>query len=236
MFWNWYAKPAQDSIDQRMAQLAMVHADIDRGMATARRLPEFRRQVADLEAQLDRLRPVLPDEKDVADLLRRIQGMATQSNLTIRGFAPQAVATKQMYAEWPIGLQLDGTYHNLGNFLDRVSKFPRIINVTSIHIKAKDNATANDTITADCTATTLRADRAGEEARDAGRTRARRPEDGVVERAMLLTPRLLSLAFAVVFVFASPPSRWRAGAAAQAQVAPPKVRRADGTGRACTNR
>ncbi len=155
VFWNWYAKPAQDSIDQRRAELAMIRADIDRGMATARRLPEFRRQVADLEAQLDRLRPVLPNEKDVADLLRRIQGMATQSNLTIRGFAPQAVATKSMYAEWPIGLQVEGTYHNLGNFLERVSKFPRIINVSSIHIKAKVSATSSDTITADCTATTF---------------------------------------------------------------------------------
>ena len=155
VFWNWYAKPAQDSIDQRQAELAMIRADIDRGMATARRLPEFRQQVADLEAQLDRLRPVLPDEKDVADLLRRIQGMATQSNLTIRGFAPQAVATKTMYAEWPIGLQVEGTYHNLGNFLERVSKFPRIINVSSIHIKARDSATSSNTITADCTATTF---------------------------------------------------------------------------------
>ena len=155
VFWNWYAKPAQDSIDQRAAQLAAIRSDIDRGLATARRLPEFRRQVATLEAQLDRLRPVLPDEKDVADLLRRIQGMATQSDLTIRGFAPQAVATRQMYAEWPIGLQLDGTYHNLGDFLERVSKFPRIINVTSIHIKSKDNATSGYTISADCTATTF---------------------------------------------------------------------------------
>jgi type IV pilus assembly protein PilO len=155
VFWNWYAKPAQDSIDLRQAELTMTRSDIDRGMATARRLPEFRRQVVDLEAQLDRLRPVLPDEKDVADLLRRIQGMATQSNLTIRGFAPQAVATKQMYAEWPIGLQVEGTYHNLGSFLERVSKFPRIINVSSIHIKAKDTASSSDTITADCTATTF---------------------------------------------------------------------------------
>lgn len=155
VFWNWYAKPVQDTIDQRQAQLATIRAAIDRGLATARSLPEFRREVAALEAQLDRLRPVLPDEKDVGDLLRRIQGMATQSDLTIRGFAPQAVATKQMYAEWPIGLQLDGTYHNLGSFLERVSKFPRIINVTSIHIKAKNGANAGDTITADCTATTF---------------------------------------------------------------------------------
>ena len=71
-------------------------------------------QVTMLEAQLDRLRPVLPEEKDVADLLRRVQAMATQSSLTIRGFAPQPVATRQMHAEWPIGLQLEGTYHDLG--------------------------------------------------------------------------------------------------------------------------
>lgn len=155
VFWNFYVKPAQESLTQREAQLATVRADIQRGLATARRLPEFRRQVTELEAQLDRLRPVLPSEKDVADLLRRIQGMATQSNLTIRGFAPQAVATRQMYAEWPIGLQIEGTYHNLGNFLERVSKFPRIINVTGIHIKAKDNGGPGDSITAECTATTF---------------------------------------------------------------------------------
>ena len=155
VFWNFYAKPVQDSITAREAQLATVQADIQRGLQTARRLPEFRRQVTELEAQLERLRPVLPSEKDVADLLRRIQGMATQSNLAIRGFTPQAVATKSMYAEWPIGLQLDGTYHNLGGFLDRVSKFPRIINVTGIHIKAKADGSPADSITAECTATTF---------------------------------------------------------------------------------
>ena len=155
VFWNFYVKPAQDSLAQRQAQLQTIRADIQRGLATARRLPEFRQQVADLEAQLERLRPVLPSEKDVADLLRRIQGMATQSNLAIRGFAPQAVATRQMYAEWPIGLQIEGTYHNLGNFLERVSKFPRIINVSGIEIKAKERSADGSTISAKCTATTF---------------------------------------------------------------------------------
>jgi type IV pilus assembly protein PilO len=155
VFWNFYAKPTQASINARQAQLRTIRVDITRGRATARRLPEFRRQVEDLKAQLDRLRPVLPEEKDVADLLRRIQGMATQSNLQIRGFAPQPVATRQMYAEWPIGLELDGTYNNLGSFLERISRFPRIINVSAIHIKAKDDAGSAQTIEASCTATTF---------------------------------------------------------------------------------
>jgi Tfp pilus assembly protein PilO len=59
-----------------------------------------------------------------------------------------------MYAEWPIGLELDGTYNNLGSFLERISKFPRIINVSAIHIKAK-NDNSSQTIEASCTATTF---------------------------------------------------------------------------------
>ena len=155
VFWNFYAKPAEERLTGRRAELAAIRAEIDKGLATARRLPEFRQQVAELELQLDRLRAVLPEEKDVADLLRRIQGMATQSNLTIRGFTPQAVATRQLHAEWPIGLELEGTYHDLGDFLERVSKFPRIINVNGIDIRARAQQNPRATVTAECTATTF---------------------------------------------------------------------------------
>lgn len=154
-FWNFYARDAQASIDQRRGQLAKLRQEIDRGLTTARRLPEFRREVASLEAQLERLRAVLPEEQDVADLLRRVQGMATQSNLAILGFSPHAVSKKQLHAEWPIGLKLSGTYHDLGAFLERVSKFPRIINVGDIKIEARTAQNDGTTITAECTATTF---------------------------------------------------------------------------------
>ena len=154
-FWNFYARDAQASIDQRRGQLAKLRQEIDRGLTTAKRLPEFRREVSSLESQLDRLRAVLPEEQDVADLLRRVQGMATQSNLAILGFTPHAVTKKQLHAEWPIGLKLEGNYHDLGSFLERVSKFPRIINVGDIKINARTNQSDGSTVTAECTATTF---------------------------------------------------------------------------------
>jgi type IV pilus assembly protein PilO len=155
VFWNFYAVPARTAIDGRKQELAQIRAEVDKGLATARRLPQFREDVAKLQTDLERLRAVLPEEKDVADLLRRIQGMATQSNLAIRGFTPRPVATKQLHAEWPIGLQLEGSYHDLGGFLERVSKFPRIINVNGIKVKARDQQAGPGTITAECTATTF---------------------------------------------------------------------------------
>jgi type IV pilus assembly protein PilO len=126
-------------------------AEID-GTKTARRLPEFRKEVADPRPAAG-LRTQLPEEQDVADLLRRVQAMATESNLTIRGFTPQPVTRKDLHAEWPIGLQVEGTYHDLGAFLERVSRFPRIINVGNIQVATQENQTARSTITATATAT-----------------------------------------------------------------------------------
>lgn len=84
----------------------------------------------------------------MADLLRRVQAMATESNLTIRGFTPQPVTRKDLHAEWPIGIQVEGTYHDLGAFLERVSRFPRIINVGNIQVATRDDQAAGSTITA----------------------------------------------------------------------------------------
>jgi type IV pilus assembly protein PilO len=145
----------QERLTAQRAELSTVRARIDKGLATARQLPEFRREVADLQARLDSLRPILPEEKDAADLLRRVHTLAVQSNLVIRGFRPQAITTKAMHAEWPISLELEGTYHNLGVFLDRVSKFPRIINVSGLDIKSKTTPAPNATIDINCTATTF---------------------------------------------------------------------------------
>lgn len=154
-FWNFYAKTAREAIQAQQSQLATLQAEIRRGQAAERRLPEFRKELASLEAQMVRLRAVLPEERDVADLLRRVQGMATQSSLTILGFTPKAVSRKEIYVEWPIGLKLEGTYHDLGAFLERVSKLPRIINVTDLKIKAIDKPVDGATITAEAVATTF---------------------------------------------------------------------------------
>ena len=154
-FYYFMEMPTQEQLAAREQELGTVRTRINKGLATARQLPEFRKEVAELQARLESLKPILPEEKDAADLLRRVNTLAVQSNLTIRGFKPQAIAQRQMHAEWPITLELEGSYHNLGLFLDRVSKFPRIINVGALDIRGKDEPTAAASIEVTCTATTF---------------------------------------------------------------------------------
>jgi type IV pilus assembly protein PilO len=154
-FWHFYVSDMQADIDLRQTRLTALRADITRGVATARRLPEFETQVAQLEQRLENLKQVLPEEKDVADILRRIHGLATQSNLSILAFTPQPPSQKPLYAEIPYKLQAEGTYHNLGYFFDRISKFPRIINVGQIWIRSKTPPEPNATVFAEVIATTF---------------------------------------------------------------------------------
>ena len=154
-FWNYYAVPAKADIDARQATLMQVRAEINRGQITARRLPAFRQEVATLELQLKQLRAVLPEERDVADLLNRINAMAIESNLKFLAFIPAATTKKTLHTEWPIGLRLEGSYHDLGMFLERISKFPRIVNVGNMRVKARETHTARSTVTIDVTATTF---------------------------------------------------------------------------------
>jgi type IV pilus assembly protein PilO len=154
-FYYFYDMPQQAEIATQAKELSEIRGRISKGQSMARQLPEFRKEIGTLEARLESLKPILPDERDVGDLLRRVQTLATQSNLQVRGFRPQAITTKEMHAEWPIALQLEGTYHNLGLFLDRVSKFPRIINIGNLNMAAKPAPTAASTMTIDATATTF---------------------------------------------------------------------------------
>src|SRR5438105_12076712 len=142
-FIYYYEWPTKAEFESRITQREVLKKDITMGVQTAKKLPEFRAQVGELEARLANLKAVLPEEKDAADLLRRMQTVAAQSNLTIKSFKPAPTVTKQLHAEWPINLELDGTYHNLAIFFDRVGKFTRIVDLSGVGINGQDQPESN---------------------------------------------------------------------------------------------
>ncbi len=154
-FWNFYVLEAEADLALKRTHLSALTNDITKGMATASRLGEFQAEVTGLEHRLETLKNVLPEQKDVANVLRRLQGLAVQSNLTLLRFTPAAQKQLPQYAEVPYRLTAQGSFHNLGLFFDRVSKFPQIINVGDISLTASPRPDPNFTIIADLTATTF---------------------------------------------------------------------------------
>jgi type IV pilus assembly protein PilO len=153
-FWYLWWKPNTELQVQKEQQLATLQQEIRKLEAAAAKLDEFKAEVALLEARLDRLKQVLPSEKQTPDLMRKVQSMASESSLAVRAFNPGATVSQEFYQEWPINVIVNGTYHNLGMFFDRVSRLSRLVNISDVKITSQSTPTAINTISATCTATT----------------------------------------------------------------------------------
>jgi type IV pilus assembly protein PilO len=154
-FW-FFARPMKKEIEQKQGRLTELQAKIQEGRAAERQLPQFREEVRRLELQLDKLLRILPARRNTPELLRRIRALTEQGNFDLIQFRPGNFRDKDFYSEWPIFIQLNGTYHNLGMFFDRVSHFSRIVNVDNLNITALRGRRAGDhTIHATFTAKTF---------------------------------------------------------------------------------
>ncbi len=152
--WQVLIGPARGELATRRARLGGLQSDVARASATAKRLPVLEREIAALESSLLATTAVLPDEKDAQDVLRQLHEMASDSSLSLSSFTPKAVADKPQYSEWPIELGLDGNYHDLGRFFDRVANLSLLVSVSNLHVKARSTPTGAGSVTASCTATT----------------------------------------------------------------------------------
>ena len=128
--------PMREDYDRAVTQLASLQNKIQEGRAAKNELQKFREEVRQLELELDKLLRILPARRNTPDLMRRIRSLAEQGDFTLRAFTPGVLTDKEFYSEWPIKVDLDGSYHNLALFFDRISRFSRIINVENLEIKA----------------------------------------------------------------------------------------------------
>jgi type IV pilus assembly protein PilO len=129
----WF-RPLNAEIKGKRAQLEGLQQEIQKGRAAERKLSQFREEVRRLEVELSKLLQVLPSKRNTEELIKRIETLTRQGDFTLKKFTPQDFIPKEFYAEWPIDIALDGTYHNLALFFDRMSRFSRIINVEALKI------------------------------------------------------------------------------------------------------
>ena len=137
--------------------LQKLQADLDQKRMIAANRPKLEEEIKGLEKQLEAALVKLPEEKEIPKLLTQVNTLGLQSGLEFQLFRPAAPVKKGFYAEVPIDIRVEGEYHTLGAFLDRVSKLERIVNVADLRINplSAQKQQSGRTISADFKATTF---------------------------------------------------------------------------------
>jgi type IV pilus assembly protein PilO len=116
-----YDKAVQDrtKLNQEVTQLQVYK----------QRYGELKQQMDALNKQLDTLKTIVPEEKEVDEFIRQVQGAASASNVQLRRLTAQNIVPKDFHYEMPFEMQADGPYFNVLDFFSRLSRLSRIINV-----------------------------------------------------------------------------------------------------------
>ena len=149
----FWLRGLNEEIKTKRTELEGLQQEIQKGRAAERKLAQFREEIKRLEIDLAKLLQILPSKRNTEELIKRIEALTRQGDFNLKRFAPGEFANKSFYAEWPIDIQLDGTYHNLALFFDRMSRFSRIVNVEEMRITAVNDP--NRSIAAGFTAKTF---------------------------------------------------------------------------------
>lgn len=128
--------------EQRLVTLKRIAVEVE----------PFEQEVAKARDKLEELMTLLPDRKEIPDLLEKISAVGAQEGLENLLFQPQGEKKFEFYAAIPVRLDVVGSYHRIGVFLDKLSKLDRIIQVENLSMSREKG---ND-LKVNCTLNTYR--------------------------------------------------------------------------------
>ena len=143
-------KEIRSNIERLETNIDQLEREIEKGRAAKADLPRLEEDIRNYEIELERLRRILPTKRETDNLIKRAKQLTERGRFRLTRFTPGNIEDRDFFIEWPIRVGLDGTYHELGLFFDRLSRFSRIINVTELTISPTNARDGNDfTVKAD---------------------------------------------------------------------------------------
>jgi len=148
------------SSSAQLQQLRTKELELERKLSEVRsvaaNISAFEAEIDDLEVQLNAALRQLPNEKQLEVLLTDISNLGKTAGVEIKSFKRKPEAVHDFYAEVPIAIELEGSFHDIARFFDLMSKLPRIVNMGSLKMAVAQETEDETRLKVSGTAATFR--------------------------------------------------------------------------------
>jgi type IV pilus assembly protein PilO len=167
-------KPKMEKFNKLKETYAGIQAKLAGARAAAANLEDFEQEYKKAQVSFKIALRLLPDKKEIPNLLESVSASGTDSGLEFILFQPRPEQVADFYAKIPVSVEVRGGFHNIAMFFDRVARLPRIVNVMNFDIQVPRGGVPT-TLTATCVAETYRFLEAGESSQaDKGSTKGKK--------------------------------------------------------------
>ena len=127
-------------------QIAQLQSKNQAAQIATQRINEFRSLYASKQAEYDELKVLLPEEREITNVLQGLQDTARDSRLIVMRFSPREDAQQDFIMAKPIEIEVDSNFNSLRDFFDKMAKLQRIVSITDFSLKQLDKQSADKTL------------------------------------------------------------------------------------------
>ena len=132
--------------EQINEQIAQLQAKNQAAQIATQRINEFRSLYAGKMVEYDELKILLPEQREITNVLQGMQDSARQSRLIVMRFAPRDDTQQDFIMAKPVEVEVDSNFNSLRAFFDQIAKLPRIVSVTDFKLNQLDKQSSDKTL------------------------------------------------------------------------------------------
>jgi Tfp pilus assembly protein PilO len=147
-FWYFVTRGTRQKTKDLNEQIAVLQKANMEAQIASQRLAEFRTAYKNKQEELDELRALLPEQRELTNVLQGIQDRARSTSLQLRKFTPKDDVQQDFYSGKKIDVAVQSSFAGLRSFFDQMAKYQRIVSITNFEIKQMDKQLMNKTVEA----------------------------------------------------------------------------------------
>ena len=147
-FWYFVTSGTRKETRTLVDQIKVLQRANTEAQIAQQRLTEFKASYKSKQEQLEELRALLPEQRELTKVLEGIQDRARTSGISLRRFAPKDDVQQDFYSGKRIDVAVQSSFSGLRKFFDQMAHYQRIVSITNFELKQMDKQGADKTVEA----------------------------------------------------------------------------------------
>jgi Tfp pilus assembly protein PilO len=147
-FWYFVTSGTRKETKTLQEQISVLQKANAEAQIASQRLNEFRTAYKNKQEELEELRALLPEQREITKVLEGIQDRARQTGLSLRRFVPKEDVQQDFYSGKRIDVSVQSTFAGLRAFFDQMAHYQRIVSITNFELKQMDKQASSKTVEA----------------------------------------------------------------------------------------
>ncbi len=144
--WYFFTSETRAETAKLNDQIAELQAKNETARLATQRINEFRALFTSKSAEYEELKVLLPEQREITNVLQGLQDTANSSRMIVMRFSPRDDTQQDMIMAKPVEIEVDSNFTNLRSFFESMAKLPRIVSISDFKINQLDKQTAEKTL------------------------------------------------------------------------------------------